>query len=99
MLHERDKCTNEGRGLGIYVPSLRERTSKVAEIATLHSMSSAMRIERSSALCTLRSSGSGRFLMIVFRMSTRSSAIPTAVEDETRKTRSGPDVMLEWQRG
>lgn len=37
--------------------------------------------------------------MIVFRMSTRSSAIPTAVEDETRKTRSGPDVMLEWQRG
>ena len=82
-----------------HIPSLRVSISKVDEIAMLYSSSSARRTESSIAARTWRSSASGRFLTMVCRSCTRFSAIPRAVEGETRNTSSGANVMLEGERG
>ena len=90
MMHEETKYHT-------HIPSLKECTPKVDEIVILNSVSSATRMVSANTLCALRSSGSGRFLIMVSRRNARFSVIPRAVEEEMRNA-SGAYAMLRWRR-
>lgn len=76
---------------------LTESISKVEEIIILYNMSSAVLTDSCNVARSVRSSGSGRFLIMALRRSTRVSDIPSAAKDGIVKVSSEVNAMT--QRG